>query len=78
MENLKRKSDKLLSELLEFSKLNEKILMDWKELVKKTDKQLFRDYCYKKYLKNCEPMYCTYRITNSCEYPKKRKKLELG
>lgn len=76
MKNVEKKSDKLLDELIKFSKRNEKILKEWKNLIKKTDKQIFRDYCHKEYIKECEPWYCSYRITGNCEYPRKIKKLE--
>lgn len=38
-------------------------------------KILFNEYCLKDYLNECEPAYCVFRITNSCEYIKILNKL---
>ena len=73
---MKKKSDMLLTKLIEFSKENKKVLTEWTDLIKKTQEQIFKDYCHKKYLKECEPSYCTYRIEGNCEYPEKIRNLE--
>lgn len=36
--------------------------------IKELDKYLFDNFCLKKYLKNCEPEFCIYRINGECKY----------
>ena len=38
---------------------------EWKNML---NNYLFKKYCEKGYLQECEPEYCTYRYTNSCRY----------
>jgi|GEM_PF-2431406 hypothetical protein len=32
--------------------------------------ELYVKFCLKEYLEECDPAYCSFRITNSCEYIK--------
>ena len=36
--------------------------------ITKLDNYLFKRFCLKKYLEECEPFYCSHRINDSCEY----------
>ena len=38
------------------------------KLIDELNHEIFIESCHKPYLKNCEPMYCSYRIANTCEY----------
>jgi hypothetical protein len=35
---------------------------------KELENLLFKEFCLKQYLVECEPFYCTFRITSSCKY----------
>lgn len=43
--------------------------------IKQLETKFFKEFCLKQYLKECEPGYCVFRITNSCEYVKILKKV---
>ncbi|CAG0962273.1 MAG: hypothetical protein MPEBLZ_03994 [Candidatus Methanoperedens nitroreducens] len=43
--------------------------------IKQLEIKFFKEFCLKQYLKECEPGYCVFRITNSCEYVKILKKV---
>lgn len=39
-----------------------------KEQLEKINNKLFHIFCKKDYLTECEPEYCSYRITSACPY----------
>ena len=45
------------------------------EKIKELERVLFRELCPKHYLEDCEPAYCVFRITDSCEYLKSLRKI---
>ena len=68
--------------------MNDKIkqsITELKKLIKQSDKnkqkieeleqKLFEELCSKDYLDKCEPEYCVFRITDSCEYLKTIRKI---
>ncbi len=59
---------KKTNQLVEFKKTNEDLLITWSNKIKEIKKDLFDVYCLKKYLNECEPSYCSFRITGQCKY----------
>lgn len=59
-----------LSEIITEIKLLEKERTKNNEEIKKLEHQLFKELCRKNYLKECEPAYCFFNITGTCEYIK--------
>ena len=58
----------LLKEILKLSPQSKEI----HSLLSKLNESLFNQLCFKSYLSECEPEYCSHRILNDCEYIKKR------
>ncbi|MBL7094555.1 hypothetical protein ISS22_11355 [candidate division KSB1 bacterium] len=48
----------------------EKAYNDVKINLAEVEKYCFKKYCMKEYLNTCEPAYCSFQITNSCDYIK--------
>jgi len=62
--------------IVEFKKQNSKMLLEWKNLIDDARKTIFETYCLKNYQKECEPWYCSLRITGKCKYPEELTKLD--
>jgi hypothetical protein len=43
--------------------------------IRKLEHRLFEELCNKPYLDNCEPAYCVFQLTNTCEYVKVIRKI---
>ncbi|WP_010250982.1 hypothetical protein [Acetivibrio cellulolyticus] len=56
------KTQELISSILKHN--NENIMMKIKEL----NNYLFKELCLKEYLDECEPEYCSFRLSNTCPY----------
>lgn len=67
--NILISEDKYLNGLLE--KLGDKSEnIETAILVKELEEYIFKKYCCKGYLKECEPEYCSNRILDACNYIK--------
>jgi len=70
-EEIKKEVEKIVNELKQAMRIrneNEKV-------VKEIEHRLFKLLCPKHYLDECEPAYCVFRITDSCEYLKILRKI---
>lgn len=59
----KFKNDKKLLSLIES-------VLKRNDPIKTLQVYAFRHYCMKSYLDECEPEYCSFRLTNTCDYIK--------
>ena len=57
-----------IPQIIESIDINE--LIQNEDKIKKLNNELFNSLCQKGYLMNCNPEYCTYRYTNTCDYLK--------
>ena len=70
------KSNEVYDAVNEFKEKHIKILSQWYQLVADTKDQLFKNYCLKDYLKECEPWQCNFSLTNKCQYSDALQKLD--
>lgn len=59
-QNIEQRLKSILSEVSEHEETH--------ALKTQLNEYLFKHYCEKGYLTECEPEYCSYRYTNSCKY----------
>lgn len=70
------KEQEKLEKIIQFKKHNISVLLEWKKLIDDAREAIFKANCLKSYLTECEPWYCSFRITGSCKYPDEISKLE--
>jgi len=70
-EEIKKEVEKLANELKQAIEIRNKN----EEVIKEIGHKLFKLLCPKHYLDKCEPAYCLFRLTDSCEYIKILRKL---
>jgi len=57
--------------LLRLRRQREKDNLDFLHELEELESRVFKELCVKrKYMKQCEPSYCCFRITGSCEFIK--------
>ncbi|AMM40845.1 hypothetical protein HS1_001041 [Candidatus Desulfofervidus auxilii] len=69
------KTKKEIEEIVNELKQALKVRNEDEKVVKGLEHRLFKLLCPKHYLDECEPAYCVFRITDSCEYIKILRKL---
>jgi len=65
-----------INNIIQFKKKNITVLKEWKELINEAKDSIFKAYCIKENLKECEPWNCSFRMTNNCKYPQELSKLD--
>jgi hypothetical protein len=60
-----------------YAKIANKESKNERELTK-LERELVKKLCPKGYLKECEPAYCTFRITDTCPFLKKWREISKG
>lgn len=70
-----KNKEKTIKKIIEQIKGTIQIKNKDEKRIKLLEIKFFKEFCLKQYLKECEPGYCVFRITNSCEYVKLLKKV---
>lgn len=55
-------------EIISLIEENKVVFNRIKSLTQEINNSIFKDSCHKEYLSNCEPEYCSFRITGTCKY----------
>ena len=62
------KINRSIKELETLINENESLFILLKEKFTYAEREIFSECCHKKYLNQCEPEYCSFRIANTCKY----------
>jgi hypothetical protein len=57
-----------IEKLKSLVEINSELLNSIQNQFNEIAQEIFKDSCLKDYLKQCEPEFCSFRLTNTCKY----------